>query len=85
MSRANVHSGRRLDPALTPEGEAMAAAFAAAYQDTPWRAIYTSPLSRAVATAAPLATAVGLPIQRRAELAELDYGKWDGMTADEVS
>ena len=63
----------------------MAAAFAATYKDIPWRAIYTSPLIRAVASAGPLASAVRLPIQQRAELAELDYGKWDGMTADEVS
>jgi len=38
-----------------------------------------------VATAAPLARAVGLPVRERAELAELDYGQWDGMTTDEVA
>jgi broad specificity phosphatase PhoE len=85
MSRANVFCGRRLDPPLTPEGLTMAEEFAAAYLEMEWRAIYSSPLDRAIATAAPLAAAVGLPIERRAELAELDYGAWDGMTADEVA
>lgn len=84
MSRANVFCGRGLDPELTAEGAAMAGAFASAYASHPWTAIYASPLERAIATAAPLATAVGLPIQRRAELAEIDYGAWDGLSAEVV-
>jgi probable phosphoglycerate mutase len=80
-----MYCGRRLDPALTAEGLAMAEAFGQAYRDTEWRAIYSSPLTRAVSTATPLARAVGLPIQQRDELAELDYGQWDGMTTDEVA
>jgi broad specificity phosphatase PhoE len=85
LSRANMFCGRRLDPALTPEGAAMAEAFGQAYRDVEWRGIYSSPLSRAVATATPLARAIGLPICQRDELAELDYGRWDGMTTDEVA
>lgn len=85
MSRANVFCGRRLDPALTAEGLAMADAFAVGYRDLPWRAVYSSPLDRARSTAAPLASAVSLPVERRDDLAELDYGKWDGMTSDAVS
>ncbi|MEO7711444.1 MAG: histidine phosphatase family protein [Gemmatimonadaceae bacterium] len=85
MSRANVFCGRRLDPELTPEGVSMAESFAVAYGTTPWRAIYSSSLARARATAAPLARAVGLEVERRDGLVELDYGDWDGMTADAVS
>ena len=85
MSRANVFCGRRLDPALTPEGVAMAAAFADAYRALPWRAIYSSPLQRARATADPLARVLDLPVHSRDDLAELDYGRWDGLSADEVS
>jgi broad specificity phosphatase PhoE len=84
MSRANVFCGRGLDPALTEEGSAMADAFAAAYRGQPWSAIYASPLARAVATATPLATAIGRSIEQRAELAEIDYGKWDGLTTEVV-
>jgi broad specificity phosphatase PhoE len=85
LSRANVFCGRRLDPALTPEGMAMAGAFAEAYRATRWEAIYSSPLDRARSTAAPLARAVGLAVREREELAEIDYGRWDGRSADEVS
>jgi broad specificity phosphatase PhoE len=85
LSRANMFCGRRLDPDLTPEGLAMAEAFGQVYRDTDWRGIYSSPLTRAVATATPLARAVGLPIQQREELAELDYGRWDGLTTEEVA
>jgi broad specificity phosphatase PhoE len=85
LSRANMFCGRGLDPGLTVDGLAMAEAFAGAYRDTEWRGIYSSPLTRTIATASPLARAVGLPIQERAELAELDYGKWDGLTTEEVA
>jgi probable phosphoglycerate mutase len=85
MSRANMFCGRRLDQPLTPEGLAMAQAFADTYRTMEWRAIYSSPLDRAVSTAAPLARALGMPVQRRAELAELDYGDWDGKSAEEIS
>ncbi len=85
MSRANVFCGRGLDPALTDEGLTMADAFATAYADDQWTAIYSSPLVRALATAAPLAAVRKLPIEQRDELAEIDYGVWDGLTADVVA
>ncbi len=85
MSRANVFCGRGLDPALTSEGMAMAEAFAAAYRTVAWCAIYTSPLQRAVATAAPIAAEVGLAVQRHDGLMEIDYGAWDGLSAETVA
>lgn len=85
MSRADVFCGRGLDPALTSDGLAMAEAFAAAYRDAQWTAIYSSPLTRAVTTAAPLAKAVGLTVEVRDELSEINYGDWDGLTADVVA
>ena len=63
----------------------MADSFAAAYRSVRWTAIYSSPLSRAVVTATPLAEAVGVPIQTRDGFAEIDYGQWDGLTAAQVS
>lgn len=42
-------------------------------------ALYSSPLSRAVDTARPLAAARGLTIQVRAELKEIDYGSYQGL------
>jgi probable phosphoglycerate mutase len=85
MSRANVFCGRGLDPALTDEGVAMADAFAACYQKSKWTAIYSSPLKRAITTAAPLAHAMGLTVELRDELSEIDYGAWDGLTAEVVA
>jgi probable phosphoglycerate mutase len=85
MSRANMFCGRRLDQPLTAEGVAMAQAFADAYRAMEWRAIYSSPLDRALSTAAPLARALGMTVQTRAELAELDYGDWDGKSVEEIS
>lgn len=85
LSRQNVFCGRGLNPALTHEGVAMAEAFASACRDTPWNAIYSSPLLRAVSTATPLARALGLQIEQRDGLAEIDYGEWDGLSADVVA
>ncbi len=85
LSRDNVFCGRGLDPLLTAEGEEMAQAFANAYGGMKWTAIFSSPLRRALATATPLASRVGLPIETRADLAEIDYGKWDGLSAEVVA
>lgn len=85
MSRANVFCGRALDPELTADGVAMAEAFCAAYRDTQWTAIYSSPLKRAVTTALPLSTAIGRNVEQRDALAEIDYGAWDGLTAESVA
>ncbi|MDB4879195.1 MAG: fructose-2,6-bisphosphatase [Gemmatimonadetes bacterium] len=84
LSRSNVFCGRRLDPELTAEGVEMAGAFASAHGDTPWRAIYASPLQRALRTAAPVGARCGLAVQPHDGLAELDYGQWDGRSAEEV-
>ena len=84
LSRANVFCGRGLDPALTADGTEMADAFAMAHGDRPWHAIYTSPLVRAVATAAPLASRRAIATEQRDGLAELDYGDWDGRSAEDI-
>lgn len=84
LSRANMFCGRQLDPPLTPDGERMADAFAECFASTPWAAIYSSPLQRALATAVPLARATNLVVHQREGLAEIDYGRWDGKSADDV-
>lgn len=48
-------------------------------------AILSSPLSRAYNTALPIAKQRGLPILRREELSEMDFGDWEGLTPKEVA
>src|SRR5882672_7795026 len=84
LSRADSFCGSGLDPELTPDGAKMAQAFADAYHATSWRAIYSSSLRRGVTTAQPLCNAVGLPLQARAELNEIAYGAWEGLTRETV-
>jgi probable phosphoglycerate mutase len=67
------------DAELTAEGMQMAQQFADAYKTLDWSAIYCSPLKRAVATATPLAEALGLELQRRDGLKEINYGEWEGL------
>jgi broad specificity phosphatase PhoE len=46
--------------------------------------IYSSPLSRAVRTAEAIAQPLGLPVQIHGGLADIDYGRWQGLTPDEA-
>ena len=85
LSREDVFCGSGLDPELTPEGMEMAHAFAKAYRETDWQAVYSSSLRRSITTAQPLCDALGINLQVRAELNELAYGRWEGLTKEQVS
>lgn len=84
LSREDKFCGSGLDPQLTPDGHAMAQAFAESYRTTRWRAIYTSGMQRAIATGKPLSDALEMPAQVRADLNEIGYGKWEGLTREIV-
>jgi probable phosphoglycerate mutase len=84
LSREDNFCGSGLDPELTQEGLAMAQALTAAYANTPWTAIFSSALKRSITTAQPLCDALGIPLQQRAELNEIGYGKWEGLTREKV-
>lgn len=49
------------------------------------RAVYSSPLERALETAAPLAGACSLVIQSHPGLLEIDYGAWQGRTYKQLA
>jgi probable phosphoglycerate mutase len=85
QSREDVFCGSGLDPELTPEGNEIAQAFANAYRDAGWRAVYSSSLRRSIMTAQPLCDALGLDLQTRAELNEIAYGSWEGLTKEKVN
>jgi probable phosphoglycerate mutase len=71
-------AGRLPGVHLNETGRKQAALLAERLAGAPVKAIYTSPLERAVETAAPLAAALGLEVQARPGLIEIEYGEWTG-------
>ena len=63
---------------LNARGQSQAQALADALKEVPIKAIYASPLERAIETAAPIATVRGLETQLEAGLMETNVGKWQG-------
>ncbi len=47
-------------------------------------AVYSSPLTRAIETADPIARVFGLVTEARAELLDIDYGGWEGLSVPDV-
>jgi probable phosphomutase (TIGR03848 family) len=70
--------------ALNQRGIEQARALREALKSLPLRAIYSSPLQRALETATPLAEALRLPIQVRPGLADTDVGDWAGRELKEL-
>src|SRR5258706_1979658 len=84
FSRDNIFSGCGSNPKLTENGLAMAQAFAQTYRATDWRAVYASPLKRTVASARPICDAIGKAMILRDDLREISYGRWEGLTVEDV-
>ncbi len=70
---------------LNDIGRAQAEAVARMLKDQPIKAIYASPLERAVETAEPLARAKKLKIQLVDALKDTDIGKWQGRSLKALS
>jgi probable phosphomutase (TIGR03848 family) len=73
-------AGRTPGVHLNENGRKQAEAVAQALSKAPIKAVYSSPMERAVETAQPLAAALGLEVQLRPELIEIDYGRFQGRT-----
>lgn len=67
------------DVPLDETGRDQAIAVADILKDQTLQAVYSSPLSRAVETARPLAARQALEIRIRHELKEIDYGQYQGL------
>jgi probable phosphomutase (TIGR03848 family) len=65
---------------LNDRGRAQAEALVTLFKEVQLQAIYSSPLERSTETAAPLARAHGLAVQRRTGLGETRYGRWEGQS-----
>jgi probable phosphoglycerate mutase len=75
----------QLDIPLNDTGHAQARALAGSLAGEPVDAIYSSDLSRAMQTAAPLSEVLGVPVQSEPRLRERCYGTLEGMTYAEVA
>lgn len=73
-------SGRLPGIHLNDKGQRQAEELANCLKNAGIRAVYSSPLERAMQTAAPLAEAGNLEIQTHPGLQEIDYGDWQGRT-----
>jgi probable phosphoglycerate mutase len=71
-------SYKRVDPGLTPRGEAQAAALAAWFASRNVARIYSSPLQRGLQTAERIAATTGARITVTEALRELDVGSLEG-------
>jgi probable phosphomutase (TIGR03848 family) len=72
-------AGRLPDIHLNKHGREQSTALAESLKAFPIRAIYSSPLERAVETAEPLSQALGLPVQLCPGLLDTDVGEWQGL------
>lgn len=82
-SSGQTYADRR-DVALTEAGWAEAQAIAEALAERPIGTILSSPLSRAVNTAKPLAERLGLTVLQEPNLTEFDFGAYEGREKREL-
>jgi probable phosphomutase (TIGR03848 family) len=78
-------AGRLPGVHLNENGKKQAQQLAELLCKAPIKAIYSSPLVRAVETAEPLANMLDLPILPAPGLIELEYGDWQGKTLKQLS
>ncbi|HMZ07789.1 MAG TPA: histidine phosphatase family protein [Anaerolineales bacterium] len=71
-------AGRLPGVHLNEKGQKQAQALGEALKDVPIKALYSSPLERALETAAPIAEAHKLTIQQEPDLMDTHVGKWQG-------
>jgi probable phosphomutase (TIGR03848 family) len=76
--------GRTAGVHLSRRGHEQAASLVDRLDGVPLAGIYSSPLERALETAAPLSAARGLEIESMAGLTEVDYGLWAGQEFKEL-
>ncbi|MDQ2807690.1 MAG: histidine phosphatase family protein [Chloroflexota bacterium] len=70
---------------LNATGQEQATALAARLAHLTLTALYSSPLSRCLETAGPIAQGHNLAIQEVPELGEVRYGDWEGQKTDELA
>ncbi len=74
----------RSNVGLNATGLEQARKIAAHFRNTKIAAIYSSPLPRARETAVPLAQEHNLQIEDNADLLDIDFGSWEGLSVEEA-
>jgi broad specificity phosphatase PhoE len=74
----------RLDVELNQTGKRQAQLLSTYFRSLHVEAVYSSPLKRALHTAQCIARHHGLDVQIVQELVDFDYGKWQGLTHQQV-
>jgi broad specificity phosphatase PhoE len=77
-------NGRLPGVGLSAKGRDEIAAVAVRLAHEKIEALYSSPLQRTRETAEILADRLGLPVQYREDVIELDFGEWTGLTPDTI-
>ncbi|HEU4366716.1 MAG TPA: histidine phosphatase family protein [Methylomirabilota bacterium] len=84
FARERRFAGGR-DVPLTPRGRLQCEAVARALAETVVSAVYASPLSRARASAAPIAAPHKLDVRVEPDFREMAFGEWEGLTRADVA
>lgn len=78
FTKTHKLAGRLPKVHLNDRGKEQAQTLAEALKAVPIKAVYASPLERAMETAKPIAKSVGLTIQKEKGLLETNVGDWQG-------
>jgi probable phosphomutase (TIGR03848 family) len=84
-SKKGKLAGRLAGVHLNERGRKQADELGQALSQVPLKAVYSSPLERAMETAAPIARARGLTVLREPGLLEANVGKWQGQSVRKLS
>lgn len=74
----------RSDVGLNATGHEQALKVATQYAAVKFAAVYSSPLPRALESAAPLAADHNLQVESNADLLDIDFGTWEGLSRGEA-
>lgn len=84
----SLHAGERYigstDTPLTPTGEEQARKLGARLGHVPMDRVLASPSRRVLDTAASAVQGSGLPVEVDADLREVDFGQWEGLSFGEI-
>jgi broad specificity phosphatase PhoE len=82
-NREEIFRGRR-DIPLNEKGRMQAERTAQFFKDKEIKAVFSSPLSRALEMAQTIGKVIKVPVETREEFNDMAFGKWEGLSLREV-